>query len=111
MKSVRHTLSTVLLIWMVTLFYLSSIHSGHRYELGIEAPGICAVNCEETSHHNHKIDCLWTVTQLSKWGMLRTQVLISHQNFANFIFPVFEKTVVTFLPLTAYGRAPPPHLL
>lgn len=107
----KQTLSLLLLIWMVTLINLSGLHSDHGFELGIEAPGLCAIDCEDTSHHTHEIDCLWTVTQTSKWGIIRSHILISTLNFSNFTLPAFEKTGIAFLPLASHGRSPPLHLL
>ena len=52
-------ISIILVIWIGIFNQITTIHMGHGHDLRSSEASLCAINCEEESHHSVGETCEW----------------------------------------------------
>ena len=59
MRIINQIIAVILLGWMGVFTQLSTSHMGHGHDLLPAEANLCAIDCEEESHHGAGEACQW----------------------------------------------------
>ncbi|MBC8345677.1 MAG: hypothetical protein ISR82_06625 [Candidatus Marinimicrobia bacterium] len=59
MKSINQFISLILLAWMGIFTQVTTTHIGHSHDLLPAEASLCAIDCEDDSHHSAGEACQW----------------------------------------------------
>ncbi|MEA1881631.1 MAG: hypothetical protein U9N31_04455 [Candidatus Marinimicrobia bacterium] len=59
MKSINQFIALILLAWMGLFTQISTSHMGHAHDLLPSEASLCAIDCDEESHHFAGVACQW----------------------------------------------------